>query len=270
MLRSELMDQKYASCSDYSYFCKEFACITGINLRKYKSRQMHRRLLNYMRRRSIQDFRVFVSYIKRDPIETNRLLEYLTINVTRFFRNPEQWKILKSHIIPLLSESTKHNFRVWSAGSAAGQEAYSAAMIFSDNSLTNVSIFGTDIDEPSLSKANQAVYTYDQVKDVPINFLKKYFIKQDSAYVVKDAVKRMVRFGKHDLLGSKYPDRMDLIICRNVLIYFSEESKRDVISKLSGSLKPGGVLFTGSTEAIFDLTKYNLSQIFPFFYWRTP
>ncbi|MGI6621152.1 MAG: CheR family methyltransferase [Bacillota bacterium] len=256
--------------ADYSYFCAKAAELTGINLQNYKGKQMYRRLANYMKRRNIPDFATFAMRLQRDPEEVARLAEYLTINVSEFFRNREQWDVLAGQVLPLLADSAKWRMRVWSAGSAAGQEAYSAAMVFAERSLHGVFALGTDIDETSLSKARAGRYTASEVKSVPKKLLDKYFRKTDDLYVVADTIKRMVSFRRHDLLASEYPGNMDLIICRNVLIYFSERSKQDVLTRLAASLRSGGVLFMGATEAIFNPQHYGLTQIFPFFYRRMP
>jgi len=270
MSRSETALEMHPYGVEYSYFCTKAAELTGINLHRYKSKQMHRRLVNYMNRRNIPDFPRFAMRLQRDSDEVAKLVEYLTINVSEFFRNQGHWEVLFDEVVPLLPNSAKRRMRVWSAGSAAGQEAYSAAITFAERSFYDAFILGTDIDEPSLSRAREAKYTVDEAKGVPEKLLGRYFRKENGMYVVKDLVKQMVSFRRHDLLGSEYPGSMDLIICRNVLIYFSEQSKQDVISKLAASLKQGGVLFMGATEAIFNSKEYGLTQIFPFFYRRLP
>ncbi len=253
---------------EYSYFCTKVAELSGINLRNYKSKQMHRRLVSYMNRRNIPDFATFAMRLQKDPEQLAHLVDYLTINVSEFFRNEKQWNILASEVVPQMANLTNRRINVWSAGSAAGQEAYSVAIIFAENLHYNVSVLGTDIDEASLAKAKQATYTPDEVKNVPPRLLARYFTRQDNLYVVKDAIRQLVDFRRHDLLGPDYPGNMDLVLCRNVLIYFTEEGKQHVITKLADCLKPGGVLFMGATEAIFNSKDYGLTQSFPFFYQR--
>lgn len=259
----------YPFGADYLYFCTKAAELTGINLHNYRGKQMYRRLVNYMNRRNIPDFATFALRLQRDPDELSRFVDYLTINVSEFFRNREHWEVLAEKVVPLLVDQAKWRIRVWSAGSAAGQETYSAAITFAERSLNDVFVLGTDIDEMSLSKARAGKYTASEAKNVPQHLLDKYFRKEDDLYVVKDSIRQIVSFRRHDLLSSEYPGNMDLIICRNVLIYFSEQSKRDVITRLSASLRSGGVLFMGATEAIFNAKDYDLTQIFPFFYRRT-
>lgn len=255
--------------ADYSYFCTKAAELTGINLHNYKGNQMYRRLLNYMARHNIPDFAMFAMRLQKDPQEVARLVDYLTINVSEFFRNREHWDVLADRVVPLLAESARWRLRVWSAGTAAGQEAYTAAIVLAERSLNEAFVLGTDIDEVSLSKARAARYTAAEVKGVPEDLLNKYFRQEGDVYVVADTIRRMVSFRRHDLLSSEYPGSMDLIICRNVLIYFSDQGKNEVISKFAASLRPGGVLFTGATEAIFNAQDYGLTQIFPFFYRRS-
>ncbi len=169
-----------------------------------------------------------------------------------FFRNSEQWRVLNERVIPRLVGTCTRQIAHLECGSAAGQEAYSLAMTLAEIRVRNVSILGTDIDEPSLKKAREGKYSRDEIKNVPGEFLSKYFSKEGSLYLVKDKVKKMVCFENHNLLGSDYPGNMDLILCRNVLIYFTDKGKEHVVSKLASSLKPGGVLFMGATEAIFN------------------
>lgn len=259
----------HAYGAEYIFFCKKVKELTGINLHNYKSKQMHRRLVNYMNRRQIPDFFTFAKRLGKEPGALNNLVDYLTINVSEFFRNNEQWKVLNERVIPrLVKAPVPGKLHIWSAGSAAGQEAYSLAMTLAEIRVRNVSILGTDIDEPSLKKAREGKYSHDEIKNVPGEFLSKYFSKEGSLYLVKDKVKKMVRFENHNLLGSDYPGNMDLILCRNVLIYFTDKGKEHVVSRLASSLKPGGVLFMGATEAIFNHREYGLSQISPFFYER--
>lgn len=261
----------YTRNAEYAYFCRKVTELTGINLSNYKSKQMYRRLLNYMRRRQIPDFLIFAKRVAKEPGELDRLVDYLTINVSEFFRNAEQWKILRDKVIPGLATLPASNIaRVWSAGCSAGQEAYSAAIAFAEAWKQQVFILGTDIDEPSLKKAREGRYSGDEVKNVSDRLLRKHFRLDGGLYVVNDTLKKTVSFEKHNLLGSDYPCNMDLILCRNVLIYFTDEGQEHVISGLASSLRPGGVLFMGATEAIFKCKEYGLSQICPFFYQRIP
>lgn len=259
---------RYPYGKDYWYFCTEVAKLTGIDLHSYKSNQMHRRLVNYMERHGISSFKSFVLLLKKDPEERGSLVEYLTINVSDFFRNKEQWRTLAEHVVPMLTKSVHSKLKVWSAGASTGQETYSIAIILIESSLFNVSILGTDIHEPSLSKAFEGRYTPEQVKNVPREFLARYFRTEKGSYVIKDALKQIISFRIHNLLSPRYPTGMDLILCRNVLIYFTEQGKQNVVLRLASSLKPGGVLFMGATEALFNPDEYGLEQVFPFFYRR--
>ncbi len=259
----------YSRDAEYAYFCTKVTELTGINLHNYKSKQMYRRLANYMRKRQIPDFLIFAKRVSKEPNELDMLVDYLTINVSEFFRNAEQWKTLREKVIPsLIVLPADNGARIWSAGCSTGQEAYSAAITFAEAWKKQVFILGTDIDEPSLKKAREGRYSGNDVKNVPDRLLRKYFWKDAGLYVVNDQLKKMVSFEKHNLLGSDYPANMDLILCRNVLIYFTDEGQEHVISGLASSLRPGGVLFMGATEAIFKYREYGLSQICPFFYQR--
>lgn len=253
---------------EYVYFCRKIRELTGINLENYKGQQMHRRLEGYRVRHGFPDFVTFAKVVQKDPAKLSALVDFLTINVSEFFRNPEQWKILREKVIPgLLQESGKRWLRAWSAGSSGGQEAYSLAITLRELSVQG-SILATDIDEPSLAKGTRGKYSRDELRNVPASLVGKYFHPEGDLLAVNDDVKDMVTFRTHNLLSEDYPQGMDLVLCRNVLIYFTEEGKRHVIGKLARSLRPGGVLFVGATEAIFAPKNYGLSQMLPFFYSR--
>ena len=222
--------------ADYSYFCTKAAEFTGINLHNYKGRQIYRRLVNYMNRRNIPDFATFAMRLQRDPGEVARLVEYLTINVSDL-RNPEHWCACQGDYAVGLARAHK----------GVGAGSASPELFGCDHlcwcSVDDVFILGTDIDETSLGKARAAKYTSAEVKSGPKPLLRKYFRKEADLHVVQDSIRRMVSFRRHDLLSSEYPGSMDLIICRNVIIYYSEHSKKDVIARLASSLRPACCLW---------------------------
>jgi chemotaxis protein methyltransferase CheR len=254
---------------DYVRFCRRVKKLTAIDLESYKGQQMHRRLESYRLRHGVPDFASLANGVERDPGKLKALVDYLTINVSEFFRNPDQWQILQERILPdMLKDPSAGGIRAWSAGSSCGQEAYSLAMLLCEMGADCSAILGTDIDEPSLKRAEAAVYTEEEVATVSRHLLAKYLVSDGSGYRVCDKLRRMVGFRRRDLLSDAYPSGMDLILCRNVLIYFTEKGKNQVIAGLVKSLKPRGVLFTGATEAIFNPSLLGLNQIQPFFYHR--
>lgn len=255
--------------ADYVHFCRKLKTLTAIDLGNYKGQQMHRRLQTYRVRNEMPDFACLARAVERDPEKLRSLVDYLTINVSEFFRNPDQWRVLRESVLPLLlRDSMIGAVKVWSAGSSSGQEAYSLAMTLFEMGSQHSSILGTDIDEPSLKKAGLGIYTRDEVASVSRYLLTKHFAVDGSRFRVADRIKRMVTFRRGDLLADTYPSDLDLILCRNVLIYFTEKGKNRVIKSMADALRPGGVLFTGATEAIFNPATYGLRQIQPFFYRR--
>ena len=251
---------------DYVAFCQRIKRLTAIDLGNYKGRQMHRRLENYRLRHGASSFALLAAEMQKDPDKLKDLVDYLTINVSEFFRNPDHWRILKEEVLPSLTGGRSPSaIRAWSAGCSAGQEAYSLAMLLSEIGASRSAVLATDIDEPSLRKAKEALYTLQEVAGVAKYRLARYFVQTDGKYQVRDDIRKMVSFRKGNLLSDPYPSGMDLVLCRNVLIYLTEEGKRRVIEGLAGSLKPGGVLFTGAAGAMFFPGAFGLTQIRPFF-----
>jgi len=255
--------------ADYVYFCLKLKKLTGIDLSSYKPRQMHRRLENYRNRLGFTDFYAFSVAIQKDEGKLRALLDFITINVSEFFRNPEQWKVLKESVLPpILAYRRGKPVRIWSAGSSAGQEAYSLAITVLDAGGVP-QVLGTDIDQASLEKARAGVYSKEEIKGLSRFYLAKYFEPHGDGYRVQDVLRRVVSFERRNLLTDEYPRDLDLAVCRNVLIYFTEQGKQRVLRGLAESLRPGGVLFTGATEPVFNPAAYGLTQIYPFFYQRS-
>lgn len=265
--RLDRMDDINTYGSDYVLFCQKVKTLTDIDLQNYKGQQMHRRLDSYRTRQGLPDFKALANAVQRDQDKLSALVDFLTINVSEFFRNPEQWAMLRDKILPLLMDDPKAGgIKAWSAGSSGGQEAYTLAMTLYDVGAKASSILGTDIDEPSLKKATRGAYTREEAAGIPRTSLAKHFTLEEGKYQASEILRRMVSFKRHNLLADKAPQGMDLIICRNVLIYFTDKGKDQVIQGFAGSLRPDGILFTGSTEAIFNPAAYGLTQVQPFFY----
>lgn len=253
---------------DYAQFCQRVKKLTAIDLGSYKGQQMHRRLDSYRARQGMPDFVALGNAVQRDSEKLKALVDFLTINVSEFFRNQEQWDTLREKILPLLMENPLGGLKAWSAGSSCGQEAYSLAMMLCEMGAHRSAILGTDIDEPSLKKAEEGVYTREEAAGIPSPALAEYCVPEGTGFRAGNTIRRMVTFGRLNLLSDEYPHAMDLVLCRNVLIYFTEKGKDQVVHGLVDSLRPGGVLFTGATEAIFNPAEFGLAQIQPFFYRR--
>jgi chemotaxis protein methyltransferase CheR len=252
---------------DYVHFCQKVKKLTDIDLENYKGQQMHRRLESYRSRVGMPDFTSLANSVQKDPAKLRALVDYLTINVSEFFRNPDQWRVLREKVLPDLLARGK-GIKAWSAGSSAGQEAYSLAMSLCEAGAIGSTVLGTDIDLPSLKKAEAAIYTKQEVAGIPRSLLAKYFVSDGTGYRAGELLRKIVSFRRANLLSDQYPSGMDLVMCRNVLIYFTDKGKNQVIAGLANSLREGGILFTGATEAIFNPGMFGLVQIQPFFYRR--
>lgn len=254
--------------SDYLQFIEGIKRKTGIDLSLYKEAQMKRRLTSLYEKKGYKSFVDFLHALEKDKNLLNEFLDRMTINVSEFYRNGKRWEVLKNKIFPLLLQSNKR-LKIWSAACSTGEEPYSLAMVLSQHvPLSQIQILATDIDENVLQKAKLALYPERSIQEVPKDVLNKYFTKEGQYYLVKDEIKRTVTFKKHNLLNDTYDSNFDLIVCRNVMIYFTEEAKDQIYKKFSESLRTGGVLFVGSTEQIFNPTRYNFEVVDTFFYQK--
>jgi chemotaxis protein methyltransferase CheR len=254
---------------DYEEFKVEILKLTDINLSAYKERQMKRRIDSLIQKNGYSNYDEYVKVLKTDKNLYNEFVNYLTINVSEFFRNPGQWEILSKDVLPALI-GTNRSIKVWSSASSTGEEPYTIVMALSKFfPLSSIKILATDIDNEVLRKAQIGLYNAKAVEDVPKEFLQKYFTKVGESYKVNDEIKKCVEFKHHNLLKDAYPSGCDLIVCRNVLIYFTEEAKNDIYFKFNASLKKDGILFVGSTEQIIMAQKYNFAPIKTFFYKKT-
>lgn len=252
---------------DYEGFKKQVFTITTIDLNAYKERQMKRRIDALIAKNRCQSYDEYVQLIKNDAGRLEEFVNYLTINVSEFYRNPNQWSTLEQDILPDLIERAGKKLKVWSAACSTGDEPYSLAMVLGKMvGLPNVSIIATDIDKQVLEKAKLGLYNEKSLAGLPEEYKTKYFTKFGSSYKISDEIKKCVQFKQHDLLKDAYPPECDLIVCRNVLIYFTEEAKAEIYKKFSKSLKTGGVLFIGSTEQIMHHRDMDYETYKSFFY----
>lgn len=253
---------------EYEDFKKKFLDLSGIDLNLYKH-QIHRRVHMFMRRWNINSYDEFLRILKSDKDKYKAFLDYLTINVSEFFRNPERFEILEKEVIPLVMRSDR-SIKAWSAGCATGEEPYSLAIIFEDLKIKKQPlILATDIDQSALDKARQGRYDVKQLQNVTPQRLEKYFLKKgENLYEIAPSIKERVEFKKHDLLNDPFDKDFDLILCRNVVIYFEKEVKEKLYHKFKEALRIGGVLMVGNTEQIFGYREIGFRSIKPFFYQR--
>jgi chemotaxis protein methyltransferase CheR len=251
---------------DYPTFKKAAGELTGINLSSYKSQQMDRRINSLMQVWNLATYDDFLQLLKTDPLKYKEFVKKLTINVSEFFRNSERFYELWEKILPQLLK--KPQLRIWSAGCSDGAEPYSVSIILRELKVENrVRIIATDIDKVILERAQQAVYGVHEVKSLPPELLSKYFETQDNnLYVLKDSIKNMVEFRPHNLFVDDYESDLDLIICRNVVIYFTEEAKTLLYQKFLRALNPGGYLMVGGTEPLLSYRQLGFENPLTSFY----
>ena len=230
---------------------------------------MKRRIDALITKHKLTSYSEFIQAIKQDKALFDEFVNYLTINVSEFYRNPEQWKQLDEIIIPDLIQKFGKNLKIWSAACSTGDEPYSLVMALSRHlPLSNIKIYATDLDKQVIEKAKVGLYSEKSLASVPEDLKKKYFVKVGPSYKISDEIKARVQFKEHNLLKNDYLNDYHLIVCRNVLIYFTEEAKDDVFKKFYKSLAKGGILFIGSTEQIINYKDIGYERMKSFFYQK--
>lgn len=237
-----------------------------LQLDGYKQKQLQRRINTVMKKSGSKDLREYAEAIKTNVEIKQEFLDYITINVTEFYRNAQ----IFAEFEQILVEKVAPNYpdlKIWSAACSTGAEAYSVAMALKNKRLNQRSkIIATDIDATILKKAEEGIYRDAEVKNVPARDLKKYFQVLDKKYHLNQEIKDMVHFKKHDLILDRYEKGYHAIICRNVTIYFNDEVKDKIYKDISDSLVIGGIFFIGATETIYNPKQYGFQKIGSFIY----
>lgn len=252
---------------DYEYFKKQVLALTKIDLNCYKEKQMKRRIDTLISRHNLDGYEAFLGKLKTDAALLEEFVNYLTINVSEFYRNPDQWQILDKDVFPQLIDTFGQQLTIWSAACSTGDEPYSLVMALSRHvPLSKIKILATDIDKQVLAAAKNGIYAEKSLAGVPADLKAKYFTKVGSSYRISDEIKARVEFREHNLLRDPYPTNVNLIVCRNVLIYFTEEAKEDIFRKYYHSLAHGGMLFLGSTEQMMNYKEVGYERKASFFF----
>lgn len=256
--------------TEYAYLRKVLLKLINIDINQYKSKQMRRRLESFIQRRKPLNIAAYCRDLERDPQLLQALRDFLTINVSQFFRDQPQFTNLKSLILPQLFKR-RSRLNIWSAGCSNGAEPYSIAIILKEMYPSRKHrILATDMDNTVLRVArNGGPYASRDVQNVEDHLLEKYFVTSNDAYWLTDDIKLAVRFKQHNLLTDPYEGNFDLILCRNVVIYFTEETKRKLNIGFHNALRPGGVLFVGGSEIIMRESGVGFESICPYFYRRS-
>ncbi|AVQ37377.1 chemotaxis protein CheR [Clostridium botulinum] len=252
---------------DLEYFEEWVLKDFGINLKAYKQNQLQRRILSLMSRVGVNSVEEYINLLKKDKDQRIKFLDFITINVSEFFRNPEIFDELEKKIKVELLSNTPGSLKIWSAACSIGAEPYSLSIIMDEISPNKKhKIIATDLDMTILQRAKEGIYAQAEIKNVKKERLEKYFTKEGEKYKIKSSIKNVVTFKKHDLILDNYEKDFDLIVCRNVVIYFNQDIKDNIYKKFSESLKKGGLLFVGATESIYNYKDYGFEKVSTFIY----
>ncbi len=225
----------------------------GLNCDGYRDEYLRRRFEVRLRATGNNTYSKYLLYLRKNPAEIDKLLQDLTINYSMFFRDTDVYIYVEKNILPRFFRAK--TIRIWSAGCATGEEPYSLAIlvykVFGEvMAKRQVTIFASDIDKEALSKAATGKYQPHQLQNLDDSSLNRFFTKQDNAYVIKDFVKQIIRFEQADLMKPPLHQNLDVILCRNVMIYFSRESQQQIHRHFYDSLVDGGYFITGKTEIL--------------------
>ncbi len=250
---------------DFTKFEKFVRKEFNLDLSGYKPAQLHRRILTIMSRAGAENLDEYMVLIKKDKGIREKFLDYVTINVTEFYRNPQIFEELKSSIKSELNYNRP--LRIWSAACSIGAEPYSISMMLKEMTPSvRHKILATDIDSNILTKAKAGEYVSADIKNIPKDQLNKYFKQREEKFIVNQEVKELVTFKRHDLILDNYESGFDIIVCRNVVIYFTNEVKEKIYEKFSKALNPGGLLLIGATESIYGYKNFGFEKLSTFIY----
>lgn len=227
----------------------------GFDFTGYKRPSLVRRVQRRMDVLGMAGFEQYVDHLQVHPDEFAALFDTVLINVTSFFRDPDAWDYLRDVVVPEILDRNRGPIRVWTAGCATGEEAFSVAMTFADvmgvaDFRERVKIYATDVDEEALAQARAATYDERRVQGVPPAHLERYFERTGAGYVVVKELRRAVIFGRNDLVQDAPISRVDLLTCRNTLMYFNAETQAQMVRRLHFALRTDGVLFLGKAEML--------------------
>lgn len=226
------------------------------DLGPYKDRCIRRRIAKRIRSSAAPDMAGYLRLLAEDESELDALLETLSIHVSQFFRNPDTFLALERHVLPdlfnMIRTAGRSELRLWSVGCAGGEEPYSLALLIDELAPEGLltTILGTDISEPVLDAARAARFEPIRLREVPPSVLARYFVAEDGRYRLIERARAMVRFKQHNLMAAAEYPRADLILCRNVLIYFTREEQARILTRFAACLPEGGALVLGRAETL--------------------
>jgi two-component system CheB/CheR fusion protein len=254
---SDAGDVPPAETSGLDPLLNQLSATYNFDIREYKEQSLTRRIRARMSQVHIDTFEAYARYLEQHPGEHVALFNTILINVTGFFRDPEAWTVLREDVIPRLVESAGHarSIRVWSAGCSSGEEPYSVAIQLAEHlgdraGSYNIRIYGTDVDEEALTTARHAAYRLDHLKDLPGGLVDRYFARDGQLYRLARDLRRWCIFGSHNLIQAPGLSHVDLMLCRNVLIYFTGELQERLLSRFHYAIRENGYLFLGRSESL--------------------
>jgi chemotaxis protein methyltransferase CheR len=257
---------------DFVALCELVRTLCDVDLSQYKRGQMERRVRTWAQRRGTPDLAEYGRRLRREPEELDAFLDRVTINVSHLWRHEEQWDALQKKILPELARERHGRIRCWSAGSSYGAEAYTLAAVAREAVPTaRIEIQGTDLDRRMVARAREGVFRAEDGRTAPQALMRKHFEPTgDGGWKAKDELRRMVRFDTGDLLRMPIPaDRYDVILCRNTVIYFTEEVRDALHERLARALAPGGYLIVGTSERVADPRALGMTSPFHFIYRKS-
>src|SRR6266704_544083 len=229
----------------------------NFDLREYKEVSLVRRIRARMTQVRAESVSAYSRLLDENACEHVALINTILINVTGFFRDSEAWKVLAEHVVPRLVEDAadSRSLRIWSTGCSSGEEAYSIAILLAERLGAHaenytIKIYGTDVDEEALTAARQAVYRTEQLKDVPDRLVDRYFTREGQLYRFRREFRRWCIFGSHNLTQAPPLSHIDLLVCRNALIYFTGELQDRILTRFHYSIREDGFLFLGRSESL--------------------
>lgn len=240
---------------------KRISADTGFDILQYKERPLKRRLAVRLRANQLTTYSQYLRKLNEDPGEYPKLLDALTINVTKFYRNPESYAAVSNKVLPKLAEQAGNGqVRIWSAGCSSGEEPYSISILWQEyvsgmRNAPSCRVLATDIDKLSLEKARRGWYDHNSMDEMPQHLVEKYFKMTSGSFEVQESVKRLVEFSYYDLFDHSPYRGLDAIFCRNVIIYFSRQAQEQIFDSFRSSLRPGGFLVLGKVETMFGRNK---------------
>ena len=243
----------------YNEFIGKMHAKIQLDLSKYKENQLKRRIIQFMERYKHSDFRSFLNFLEHDADALAKFRDYVTINTSEFFRDVKVFNYINDHIIGEWGRERKP-VKVWSAGCSVGAEAYSTSILCLQKNIKNVSILATDYDRSILVKAKTGEFTSTYLKNVAPEIQNRYFENSQNSYLIKNEVKNSVLFKEHNLLADPFPREYDLILCRNVFIYFNSDVQQDLIMRFAQATKTGGYFVIGSSEFIAAPERFGLEK----------